>query len=158
MVFVKLLIVLAICLNLPVVAFAHPAGTDSDGGHINHNTGEYHYHHGYSAHQHSDLDGDGDLDCPYQFVDKTDSSSKETKSFDEQLEEELEKLKKGNATSTNPTKPSDKADSQKSKTFLDSVMEALSFLWDILCFLFELFLGLSCVVAVIEVIRKIFRR
>ena len=94
MVFVKLLITIAICLNLPAVAFAHPGGTDSDGGHINHNTGEYHYHHGYYAHQHSDLDSDGDLDCPYQFVDKTDSSSKETKSFDEQLEKELEKLKK----------------------------------------------------------------
>ena len=82
MVFVKLLIVLAICLNLHAVAFAHPAGTDSDGGHINHNTGEYHYHHGYSAHQHSDLDGDGDLDCPYQFVDRTDSSSGEAKPTD----------------------------------------------------------------------------
>lgn len=94
MVFLKLLLALALCLNLSVVASAHPGKTDSNGGHTNHNTGEYHYHHGYPAHQHSDLDGDGDLDCPYNFVDKADSSIKETKSFDEQLEEELEKLRK----------------------------------------------------------------
>lgn len=56
-------------------AFAHPGGTDSQGGHTDHSTGEYHYHHGYSAHQHKDLDGDGDLDCPYDFVDNTKPSS-----------------------------------------------------------------------------------
>ena len=75
MMFVKLLFIIAICLNLPVVALAHPGRTDSKGGHTDHSTGEYHYHHGYSAHQHSDLDGDGDLDCPYNFNDKTDTSS-----------------------------------------------------------------------------------
>lgn len=74
----KLLIAFALCLSLSVVAYAHPGSTDSDGGHFNRKTGEYHYHHGYSAHQHSDTDGDGDLDCPYSFDDKTDHSSNET--------------------------------------------------------------------------------
>ena len=37
-----------------ITVFAHSGGTDSDGGHYNHSTGEYHYHHGYSAHQHDD--------------------------------------------------------------------------------------------------------
>lgn len=46
---------------------AHPGKTDSDGGHNNHSTGEYHYHHGYEAHQHTDLDGDGIADCPFDF-------------------------------------------------------------------------------------------
>jgi hypothetical protein len=50
-------------------AFAHPGKTDSNGGHKNHSTGEYHYHHGYSAHQH--IDGM----CPYDFDDKTSRES-----------------------------------------------------------------------------------
>lgn len=54
---------------------AHPGRTDSNGGHTDHDTGEYHYHHGYPAHNHNDTDGDGDLDCPYDFDDKTDHGS-----------------------------------------------------------------------------------
>ena len=63
----------------PICAYAHSGGTDSNGGHYNRSTGEYHYHHGYSAHQHIDMDGDGKLDCPYDFKDTTkvyDSPSK----------------------------------------------------------------------------------
>lgn len=51
--------------------YAHPGKTDSDGGHFDSNTGEYHYHHGYPAHEHRDIDGDGILDCPYAFIDNT---------------------------------------------------------------------------------------
>lgn len=50
---------------------AHPGKTDSNGGHRDSSTGEYHYHHGYPAHQHTDLDGDGKKDCPYHFDDQT---------------------------------------------------------------------------------------
>lgn len=71
----KVLLGTVICLCLSVVVFAHPGKTDSKGGHTDHSTGEYHYHHGYPEHQHSDMDGDGILDCPYNFVDKTDSSN-----------------------------------------------------------------------------------
>jgi hypothetical protein len=73
--FLKTLIVIAIFLNISVVAFAHPGRTDSNGGHYNHDTGEYHYHHGYPEHHHYDMDGDGDRDCPYLFDDKTDDQS-----------------------------------------------------------------------------------
>ena len=59
---------------------AHPGRTDSNGGHTDRSTGEYHYHHGYSAHDHYDMDGDGDDDCPYDFKDKTGSSSGSSKS------------------------------------------------------------------------------
>lgn len=74
-----MLICSAVCLFslLVVTVFAHPGRTDSKGGHTNHSTGEYHYHHGYSAHDHYDMDGDGNVDCPYDFDDKTDHSSKE---------------------------------------------------------------------------------
>ena len=79
----KLLFLLAFCMYLAVVVYAHPGGTDSDGGHTNHDTGEYHWHHGYQAHQHKDLDGDGDLDCPYLFDNKTESSRNETEKTEE---------------------------------------------------------------------------
>lgn len=46
---------------------AHSGRTDSNGGHTNHATGEYHYHHGMPAHNHYDIDGDGRIDCPYTF-------------------------------------------------------------------------------------------
>ena len=76
----KLLFALTLFLCLSAVVSAHPGRTDSDGGHIDHSTGEYHYHHGYPAHQHRDLDDDGDLDCPYSFKDKTGSSGTKTES------------------------------------------------------------------------------
>ena len=55
-----------ITILLSVCAYAHPGNTDSNGGHYNHTTGDYHYHHGREAHDHYDMDGDGDLDCPYE--------------------------------------------------------------------------------------------
>ena len=37
---------------MQLICFAHSGGTDSNGGHYNRYTGEYHYHHGEKAHQH----------------------------------------------------------------------------------------------------------
>lgn len=51
------------------VAYAHPGGTDSNGGHYDQSTGQYHYHHGYPAHQHENDQ------CPYDFDDKTGQNS-----------------------------------------------------------------------------------
>lgn len=67
----KILALLLVALLPCSVAFAHSGGTDSQGGHTNHSTGEYHYHHGYSAHDHYDMNGDGIKDCPYTFKDNT---------------------------------------------------------------------------------------
>lgn len=61
--------------------FAHSGRTDSNGGHYDRSTGEYHYHHGYSAHQHYDMDGDGIPDCPYNFKDTTNHSSGSSSSY-----------------------------------------------------------------------------
>ncbi len=49
-------IIAALCLSLLLIpaAGAHSGGTDANGGHWDHSTGEYHYHHGYPAHQHPD--------------------------------------------------------------------------------------------------------
>ena len=58
-----------------VYVSAHSGRTDSNGGHYNRSTGEYHYHHGYSAHGHYDMDKDGIAGCPYDFEDKTNHSS-----------------------------------------------------------------------------------
>ena len=64
----------ALCFVCMTV-YAHSGRTDSDGGHYDQSTGEYHYHHGYPAHDHYDMDGDGIPDCPYDFEDKTGQSS-----------------------------------------------------------------------------------
>lgn len=66
----KFLIFLSILVLLLMPVYAHSGGTDENGGHYNHSTGEYHYHHGYSAHQH--INGV----CPYE------SKSYESKSSD----------------------------------------------------------------------------
>lgn len=54
-----------------ITSFAHGGRTDSQGGHFDRDTGDYHYHHGYPAHDHYDMDGDGDKDCPYGDYDNT---------------------------------------------------------------------------------------
>lgn len=61
------LICLVIVFTIPV--FAHSGRTDSNGGHYDTSTGEYHYHHGYSAHQHTNGV------CPYEYDDKTSHNS-----------------------------------------------------------------------------------
>ncbi len=47
-----LLLASALLIALCVSVNAHSGRTDSNGGHLNHYTGEYHYHHGYPAHDH----------------------------------------------------------------------------------------------------------
>ena len=54
-----LISIVIIILGSCVAVFAHPGKTDSDGGHFDRSTGEYHYHHGYPAHQHENGT------CPY---------------------------------------------------------------------------------------------
>ena len=55
-----IVIIVLISILLATPAFAHSGGTDSNGGHYNHDTGEYHYHHGYSAHKQTNGV------CPYE--------------------------------------------------------------------------------------------
>lgn len=70
------LIILSLTLLIAFTVYAHPGKTDSNGGHYNRSTGEYHYHHGYPAHQHTNGI------CPYDFKDNTDiDSSSATKSL-----------------------------------------------------------------------------
>lgn len=73
--FLILLLFFLITSSLTLTVYAHPGRTDSNGGHYNRSTGEYHYHHGYPAHDHYDIDGDGTIDCPYAFEYKTRHSS-----------------------------------------------------------------------------------
>lgn len=73
-----LLLTIAACMAISITgsAFAHPGRTDSQGGHTDRDTGEYHFHHGYPAHQHEDRDGDGVKEyCPYNFSDNTGANS-----------------------------------------------------------------------------------
>lgn len=67
--FFALVFVGIIAFSLAVITFAHPGKTDEDGGHYNHDTGDYHYHHGYSEHQHPDGV------CPYVSENTTDDDA-----------------------------------------------------------------------------------
>lgn len=58
--FFTLVCTVLVAFILAIIGFAHPGGTDENGGHYDRSTGEYHYHHGYSAHQHEDGV------CPYE--------------------------------------------------------------------------------------------
>lgn len=57
---IVLLLVSLLLFSCAAISNAHSGGTDSEGGHWDHSTGEYHYHHGYPAHQHTDGV------CPYE--------------------------------------------------------------------------------------------
>lgn len=63
------LAVLLLACAMSFTVFAHPGRTDSNGGHYDWETGEYHYHHGFEAHQH--VNGE----CPFDFVDLTGQNS-----------------------------------------------------------------------------------
>lgn len=66
----RLITLMLMCVFLVCVPIsAHPGRTDGAGGHYDRSSGEYHYHHGYSAHQHPNGE------CPYDYEDKTSSSS-----------------------------------------------------------------------------------
>lgn len=81
---VKIIFSVATCmLLLSIVVSAHSGATDSNGGHYDHSTGEYHYHHGYPAHDHYDMDGDGVKDCPYNFDNQTNNNSSNNSSNEE---------------------------------------------------------------------------
>lgn len=92
---------LCLCLcSLCISVLAHSGRTDSNGGHTNHSTGEYHYHHGYSAHDHYDIDGDGDVDCPYAFDNRTgfDSGNNPSKSKNGQVNDTSKTIQKSFST------------------------------------------------------------
>lgn len=59
---------------IPIWSSAHSGRTDSNGGHYDHSTGEYHYHHGHPAHQHT-----GGR-CPYSQGSSSSSNSSYTPS------------------------------------------------------------------------------
>ena len=82
----KILILLTALLLISLVtimAFAHSGRTDSNGGHYDHSTGEYHYHHGYPAHQHT-----GGV-CPYSNSGTSASSSKSSSDYSADDDEPL---------------------------------------------------------------------
>lgn len=49
---ITIFLVLLTLIFSSICCYAHSGNTDSNGGHYNQSTGEYHYHHGYPAHQH----------------------------------------------------------------------------------------------------------
>ena len=103
---------------------AHPGRTDSNGGHTNRSTGEYHYHHGYPAHDHYDMDGDGKVDCPYDFDGKTNHSSKSSQSSQTHSEPETK------APSEPPAKaPAEPEPKKKDQSILSGIIALVLFVF-----------------------------
>ena len=69
----KLLILLLGGIQFSVLG--HSGGTDSQGGHFNRRTGEYHFHHGMGPHQHP-----GGV-CPYSSGSRINGQSKRDQNF-----------------------------------------------------------------------------
>lgn len=72
----KVITLLIFFISISSISFAHSGRTDSNGGHYNSSTGEYHYHHGYSAHQHN-----ADGSCPYEVTVETSTEYGTTQEF-----------------------------------------------------------------------------
>ena len=66
---IALIVIGLLLCSIIIITLAHPGKTDSQGGHTDHSTGEYHYHHGYPAHQHTFGR------CPYDHHDNTEDDS-----------------------------------------------------------------------------------
>ena len=151
----KPLIAITLLLSLSVVAYAHPGRTDSNGGHTDHSTGEYHYHHGQPAHQHYDIDGDGDLDCPYKTAvitkpqDETTSSSNDITDYLDDNEEEVDPTE---LQKEEPPSP------KETKTVRDVVSSVFKFLYNCLIVLAAIFFGVCIVGAIICGIADVIKR
>ena len=100
-----LISIVAIILGSCVVVFAHPGKTDSDGGHYDRSSGEYHYHHGYPAHQHTNGV------CPYDFKDKTNHSSGSSSGNSSKKSEEISPQQSSVGSTTAVAKKTEKANS-----------------------------------------------
>ena len=141
-------IMLLMSMVIPSSVLAHGGKTDSNGGHTDSSTGEYHYHHGYPAHQHYDIDGDGRKDCPYDFDDKTDHSSNDSSSSGSSGGSNgtgtSSSDKNNPSSSVNPSKPQTnktQSNSHKDKTptanYIWAGISILSFLILLLTFCFD---------------------
>lgn len=69
----RIFCIIIVAISMFTIAYAHSGRTDSNGGHYDRSTGEYHYHHGYSAHQHN-----ADGSCPYEVEVETETEPETT--------------------------------------------------------------------------------
>jgi hypothetical protein len=77
MVLRKIVTIILCIAALSVTASAHPGRTDSEGGHLDRGTGNYHYHHGKPAHNRCGNE------CPYR------ESEQETKFFGDVINKDV---------------------------------------------------------------------
>lgn len=128
--FISFLLTALIMLLVSRTATAHPGRTDSNGGHTDNSTGEYHYHHGYPAHQHYDMDGDGDLDCPYTFKDNTSNKPQTNTQSNVPNNSEPKSESSSEWESFLQNQYTEKVTPEKEKTISDYVNAVIVFLWD----------------------------
>lgn len=105
------LITVIICtIPLSIISFAHSGKTDSNGGHYDRGTGEYHYHHGYPAHQHPNGE------CPYDFENRETPNYNGDSSYDTDDTDDVKITK-----NTEITNPIENTDDEKSNNILKNI-------------------------------------
>ena len=119
------LILLVVLVFFSIPAYAHSGRTDSNGGHTDHSTGEYHYHHGYGEHQHYDIDGDGKLDCPLSNlkIEKEPSRDNSSNSSQNSTPEKQD----GISSTVRSEKPVDNKNEKSSKKAKNAIITATIF-------------------------------
>ena len=135
---------------LSTTAYAHSGKTDSNGGHYDRDSGEYHYHHGYPAHSHTNGE------CPYDFDDKTDQTPNNSNSHNSNdSKNTLDSSNDSNSKDT-PAKPQKtQAKTPIWKNIVGIIFGALIYSPLILSVLF--FTYYRIILPVIEWVKKIFK-
>lgn len=137
----RLAIVLLVAFTFfSIPAYAHSGRTDSNGGHTDHSTGEYHYHHGYGPHQHYDIDGDGEADCPFENlrIEKEPSRDDSTNSSKSSTTEKQDRI----TNTVSSEKPADNKNEKSSKKIKENIENILVFIICVSPFVLPFIIGL----------------
>ncbi|MCM1286646.1 MAG: YHYH domain-containing protein [Bacteroides sp.] len=107
-------------LLVSITTFAHPGRLDSNGGHWNHDTGEYHYHSGSNS---SDSSYNYDYDYDYTTTKKSDNIDT-TANYKKSAEENYKKMFGESTEKTSDTNNSIDINSKQSNEDSDNILSS----------------------------------
>lgn len=97
--------ILIVIIFSSFLVYGHPGRTDSNGGHYDYSSYEYHYHHGYPAHHHPDGI------CPYGYMSESgndmsnDEAAEQGRKAGEELLQKIQREREADGNSYIPWKP-----------------------------------------------------
>ncbi len=108
------------------LVYGHPGRTDSNGGHYDYSSDEYHYHHGYPAHQHP-----GGI-CPYDYASDSDDDMPDDEAVEqgrkagEELLQKIQREREADGNSYIPWEPGAPFNPPEASSSFDSNDESSS--------------------------------